>query len=314
MKKIFRVRHPEPIDVVDAEDVPMTAPERDEMIQEQTDVTAEPASSPGRDGDQRSPTMEAEDAEAAQPVEQPVAEKGAQPVRSDRPTTPSASPDEDVAQVWVNQYVIPEMETILAEIHDLEESIRELERQKAELEKRANQRAILRNMLLTGRGLPLKRAVQYVFSEFGVSVTSGPKDRSDIVLTYGGLDFVTDVVASEGPMTLAEIRQLNHRVEEFIEQHGRQPKGLLVANPFAHLPLAERMAEGRIAFPDQLRLLAEERYKFCLLTTPQLFVAYCKFKEGQLDVGEFMTELFETLWVYGNHRDIERFKVTTEVA
>lgn len=277
MKNIFRTRHPEVIEVLERERVELTVPVNDEA----TDETV---------------------AEVAQRT----------PAQTPEPNGSKPAAAADVAQVWVTQYVVPEMEAIRAEIQGLEATIRELEQRKAELEKKTNQREVLRNALLIGSGLPLKQAVQYVFSELGVSVQPGSKDRTDIVLEHKGLDYIGQVVACEGPVSLAHIRQLNHGVEDFIEAHGRPPKGLLIANPFASLPLDERSANGCVAFPEELRLLAEERYKFCLLTTPQLFVVYCKFKEGQLDINEFMTELFETVWVYGNHRDYDRFKVALE--
>jgi len=239
-----------------------------------------------------------------------------QPVAGPRRVPPRSEPVAagDGVKVWVAQYVVPEIEAILAEVQELKEFIQELEQRKAELERKVSEREVLRNALLTGSGLPIRQAVQYVLSELGVSVQADSTDRSDLVLEHKGLDFVAEVTACEGPTGLAHIRQLNHWVEDFIETHGRQPKGVLIANPFFNLPLDQRDTNGCVAFPEELRLLAEERYKFCLLTTPQLFVAYCKFKEGQLNTNEFMTELFETVWVYGNHRDYHRFKVALEMA
>lgn len=279
VKNIFRVRTPETMVVIEGNGTELTRPV---------------------------------DAEASEAVAAEVTELAAGHVpQSHRPNPVAAA---DVGQAWMAQYVVPEMEAILAEIQELQAFILELQQRKADLEAKVSEREVLRNALLTGSGLPLKQAVQYVFNELGVSLQPSSTDRTDIVLDYKGLDYVGEVVACEGPISLANIRQLNHWVEDFIETHGRQPKGLLIANPFARVPLEQRDANGCVAFPEELRLLAEERYKFCLLTTPQLFVAYCKFKEGQLNINEFMTELFETVWVYGNHRDYDRFRVALAMA
>jgi hypothetical protein len=227
-----------------------------------------------------------------------------QTVEPQRPAAAAANG----ARPWVTQYLVPEVEAIQAKIQELEKQILELKTQKAELEKKANEREVLRNTLLTGTGLSLKQAVEYAFGELGVSVRPGSPDQMDLVLEHKGQEYVVKITASEGPISLTDIRQLNHRVEDFIEASGREPKGLLIANPLVSLPLDERFANGHVAFPEDLRLLAQERYRFCLMTTPQLFVVYCKFKEGQLNIGEFMTELFETSWVYRNHQDYDHFK------
>jgi hypothetical protein len=50
------------------------------------------------------------------------------------------------------------------------------------------------------------------------------------------------------------------------------------------------------------------------LTTAQVYGAYAKFKEEQFDPNSFMTELYETVWVYGNHQDYQRFKAESEAA
>lgn len=309
MKNIFRTRNTESVEVLESNKVNSAVP----VDAEPSDATAQIAEAvPAQTPESHPPELSSMDLKTfhvtVAEVTPPVAD---QAVIRHRPELTATA---DINGIWVRQYAIPEMEAILAEIHELEDSIREMEQRKAELEKKVSEREVLRNALLTGSGLPLKQAVQYVFSELGVSVQPSLIDQTEIVLEHTGLDYVGEVIACEGPTGLANIRQLNHWVEDFIEMNGRQPKGLLIANPFAHLPLDKRDATGCVAFPEELRLLAEERYKFCLLTTPQLFVAYCKFKEDQLNVNEFMTELFETVWVYGNHRDYVRFKVAMEVA
>lgn len=214
---------------------------------------------------------------------------------------------------WASRYAIPGMEGILLEIQALEKSIVELEQRKAELQQGINDQERLRDILLAGGNPELTEAVQHVFGELGVQVNPRSEDQSTILLHHRGLNFVSQVIAAEGPIDLADIRRLNHRVEEFIGSYGEQPKGLLIANTFANLPLVERDDNGNVGFPESLRLLAEDRYKFCLLTTPQLFVAYCKFRKKLLNVNEFITELFETVWVYGNHRDSERFKIGVDM-
>lgn len=318
MKNIFRVRNPQTMQVVqtDGDGFP--------QLTEAAAGEATPAAMMGSTSDpmMASPLPEfapanSEPANEAVAPTAPVAVPEAPPptpVRQPASPQPASVASTGNGTVWVTQYVIPEMEAILAEIQELTDFIRELEQRKAELEKKVQEREVLRDALLTGSGLTLKRAVRDVFSEFGVSVLLDMADSSAAVLEHKGLDFVVEVTACDGPISLAHIRQLNHWVEDFIATHGRQPKGLLIANPFVSLPLDQRETNGHVAFPEELRLLAEERYKFCLLTTSQLFVAYCKFKEGQLNVNEFMTELFETVWVYGNHRDYDRFKLTSGVA
>jgi hypothetical protein len=307
VKNIFRVRPPQAVGVLEGSEVELTAPMVDEAMDDVPAEVMEPDFGPVVMPYQYD--LAAVDPEPAQETD-----LVARPVPAEMPEQPHSdfAVESNGRKDWVSGYVVPEMEAILAEIQELKELIQEMEQRKLGLEMKVNEREVLRNALLTGSGAQLKQAVEHIFNELGVNVQTGSADRTDIVLEHKGLDFVSEVVACEGSIGLGNIRQLNHWVEDFIESNGRQPKGLLIANPFCHTPLDQRENNGHVAFPAEIRLLAEQRYKFGLLTTPQLFVAYCKFKEGQLDINELMTELFETVWVYGNHRDYDRFKVSTQ--
>lgn len=333
VKNIFRVRTPQAMEVMENSSPELGAPfiqgTNEAVMAEATAVAFDPMPEPNHQAPEThypEPSSVEFDSEhhsaeeSGQPVAQEMAPSAApEAIHPDVPnvihTVPPgqqqyATPVTDHNHTWLSQYVVPEMEAIQAEIQELRQFIQEMEYRKAELEKKVNERGSIRDALLTGTGSTLKQAVQHVFSEFGVAIQPSGSDSSHIMLEHKGLDFVSEIVGSEDPISLSDIRQLNHRVEDFIEVHGRQPKGLLIANPLTNLPLDERDGNSHVAFPDELRLLAEQRYKFSMVTGPQLFVAYCKFKEGQLDVNEFMNALFETVWVYGNHRDYSRFKVT----
>ncbi len=311
MKNIFRVRTPQAVEVAENSGADVTVPfidgANDDDAVEALDSIQEPMPefAPPESVDEEVEEMGEMMVETMPPVAQP----DALPQTDSEPAPPELMAI-DNGHAWLDQYVVPEMEAIQAEIQELAQFIREMEQRKADLQKKVNDRSSLRNALLAGSGEPLKQAVKYVFNELGVSVQLSPSDKTDLTMEHKGLDFVGEIAACDGPITLSHIRQLNHRVEDFIEVHGRQPKGLLIANPFADLQLAERYNNGHVAFPDELRLLAEERYRFGLVTAPQLFVAYCKFKEGQLNINEFMSELFETVWIYGNHRDFDRFQMS----
>jgi hypothetical protein len=292
----------EPASEIIAEPMPELVPmmaEAPEVNPQITDVVAEAAVE--SEPEAAAPT-EAASAAPVEPTEAAPAE--AAPAEAAAPVSAEAPAD------WVAQYVIPEKQAIDTEIQELVQFIAELQQRKADLEKRGVHREWLRNTLLTGGSLPLKQAVQFVFSELGASVQPHSDDRSDLVIEFKGREYVAEVMASDSGITLADIRRLNHQVEDFIEACGRQPKGLLIANSFVGLSLDER--GGQMAFPEELRLLVQDRYKFCLLTTAQVYAAYGKLKEEQLNIDDFMNELFETAWVYGNHQDYQRFKLGPE--
>lgn len=351
MKNIFRVRTPQTFEAVDSRgadasasflaspneapvvqstpsmppppDLPsdLAQPELSVRPSEPLVIADEPASEPMPEPQSSAmPVEQPQPAVQAADVNHPPLDHNAmsaeqpQPAVQEQSAAAAATVDAgERASDWVADYMVPEMEGIMAEIQELKQFIQDMEQRKAELERKVSERVNLRDALLTGRGATLKSAVEQVFIEMGLTVHPSDQDGTHVILEHKGVDVIAAVADGNGPLTLADIRQLNHVVEDFIEAHGRQPKGLIVANPFCDVPPEARTANGHVPFPEELRLLAEQRYRFGLLTAPQLFVAYCKFKRGQLDVNEFISELFESVWVYGNHCDYDRFK-TSQVA
>lgn len=318
MKNIFRVRTPQTAEAMNSLSVDAPVPFSASMNEA---VPAPPSMSPPPDLAQPELTVPPSEAfaiahEAAlepTPQPQPVISAEQSPSALQEQSAATAATADATAQTsdWVAEYVVPEMEGIIAEIQELKQFIQDMEQRKAELERKVSERVHLRDALLTGSGSTLKSAVQQVLSEMGLTVRSSDHDVAHLLIEHKGVDVVAAIAEGNGPLTLADIRQLNHVIEDFIEAHGRQPKGLIVSNPFCDVPPEARTANGHVPFPEELRLLAEQRYRFGLLTAPQLFVAYCKFKQGQLDVNEFISELFENVWVYGNHCDFDRFKASS---
>ena len=71
-------------------------------------------------------------------------------------------------------------------------------------------------------------------------------------------------------------------------------KGVLIINPWRHLEPVQREMAGRVMFPDAMMPLADI-WRFCLMTSVQLFVIYQLHLQGKLDRDKLAEEIYNTV-------------------
>lgn len=122
--------------------------------------------------------------------------------------------------------------------------------------------------LFCSQGGDLVNAVAAALSTLGFQVKPGPEGRDDLVIEDGGKVGVIEVKgrlnSSAGEKDAA---QLEKWVSGHFENHGVEPKGILVVNAYASLPLSQRVDS---VFPNQM-IDYVTRKSHCLLSGLQLF-------------------------------------------
>ena len=127
-----------------------------------------------------------------------------------------------------------------------------------------------RKLLFTGTGLALETQAKAAFRALGFTVTDAAPGRDDFIATRADTVAVVEVkgVAKSGAEKHAA--QLEKWVAGHYEQHGQQPKGILVVNAYADTHLEQRTDPS---FPDQMLPYSKGR-GHALVTGLQLLGAW----------------------------------------
>jgi hypothetical protein len=181
-------------------------------------------------------------------------------------------PDLDPAPPWAThvvnsledaQRITAVMKKINHQIGDLQEKLRE-----EELRMQALERWV---QLLWLDGVPLQNRVKEVFDFLGFTTESiDPTGHTrDLVIKYGGREFLIEVTGSTGPITLDKGRQLLQWMGD--SESPDTVKGLLIGNAFrTHAPDNRPPTPNHKIFVNELEAMAL-RYHFGLLEVRQLF-------------------------------------------
>lgn len=194
---------------------------------------------------------------------------------------------------WVNQYKVAGQAEAEKTIEGIEARIA---REKEKLEQtKADVEAITKfRQLLYEQGEPLQEIVWTTLDKLGAKVTRPiVKNEADgwikVPLGEQTLEGVLEITGRSKSVTLGDAKQLDTWVANGLKK-GKKYKGLLIGNHYIEQPPDARDAP----FPDNLIGYATDR-KFCLLTTVELFNAYCACKEGRLAKDTFWQKVFHTV-------------------
>ena len=102
-------------------------------------------------------------------------------------------------------------------------------------------------------------------------------------------------------------------IAEYKNENEVEPKGILLINPWRKLPIEERNTNDKPNFPNEIMTLVNIS-NITLITTQQLFVAYCDNLEGKFNLDEFIQKIDSTNGVLEGYEDIERFKTINSIS
>lgn len=203
---------------------------------------------------------------------------------------------------WTKKYHLPGEKQTLNSLERLHAKMNEL--QSFITQEQSILTAITsKKALLTESGAPLEDGIKMLFTELGLELLPTKENRDDIIIKHGERVAVIEVKGVNGTAAEKHAAQLEKWVSEYYEEHGQQPKGILIVNSHREKPLAEREAT---TFPDQMLKYTTSR-EHCLLTTYQLLGIYAEVKKDGSKLDALMDELFNTSGKYSQYIDWQEF-------
>ena len=212
---------------------------------------------------------------------------------------------------WVEKYQIPTMKEKNVAIAELQKNIDDAEKEKKSIVGEKNKLIDIRDTLLFRDGIKLQNTVKNILNELGISAKDGKMGREDIIFELGDKSFVSEVKGLKKSAAERHLNQLNSKKGQYEFEFKRKTKGVLIVNAWRELPIENRGGNDHPIFPDQINEVTK-MWEFALLTTQQLFVAYCKDLEGKFDKENFINDLFKTVGVFNGLDDIDEYKLKEE--
>ncbi len=160
----------------------------------------------------------------------------------------------------------------------------------ADVEKTASYKRVL-----SQKGPVLQEAVREIFESMGIQADDSPVSDEFVLVDSQGKVLV-EVTGSDRSVSTRDLSQLIKDIGKYVEATGEGAKGLFIANPWKDIRPGERDTKDKPIFPDDLVKTARP-FSISLLSTIELFNAYCSLKEGKLTVDALMLRIRDTTGV-----------------
>lgn len=211
---------------------------------------------------------------------------------------------------WVEDYSFKKLKEISQDIKEIDSEIQKLEEKKILLEKEKNNYERIRNVLLNLAGDFLTDVCKEVLISLGLKFTEVEIGREDLVFIHNEKHYVIEVKGSTKSASKENVRQLSSHLTEYKNDKEIEPKGILLINTWRELPIKERNTNDKPNFPENIMNLVNLN-NILLMTTQQLFVAYCDNLEVKFDLDEFIKKIDETKGVLEGYDDIQKYRIKT---
>lgn len=215
------------------------------------------------------------------------------------------------APEWVYAYELPTLREKNIAITEFQKTIDTAEKEKESILCEKNKLIDIRDTLLFRDGIKLQSTVKDVLNEIGISARDGKMGREDVIFELDDKTFVSEVKGLKKSAAERHLNQLNSKKSQYEFELKKKTKGILIVNAWRELPLENRDSNDNPIFPDQM-MDVTKMWEFSLLTTQQLFVAYCKHLEGNFKRDEFISKLYETIGRFAGLKEIENYKILAD--
>jgi hypothetical protein len=147
--------------------------------------------------------------------------------------------------------------------------------------------------VLTEKGLPLQNLIRAMFEQIGFTTHDSPIS-DEFIIGRGDEMILVEVTGSDGSISTRDLSQLIKDLGKYLEATGVSAKGLLAVNPWRVLRPEERDTKDKPLFPDDVKKTART-FSVALLSSIQLFRAFCRIESGELSSEEFFNTLLTTV-------------------
>lgn len=192
-----------------------------------------------------------------------------------------------LAPEWVQQVTVPGVDELVQERARKQESIAALEAEVRTIEEQITDLEVPRELLYES-GLHLESICKRVLSGLGAIVKPAEASEEDFVVEFEGRKAVAEVKGNNKSISVDDLRQLGSYREDYAIRRSEEIKGILFGNAWRLSPPEDR----QIDFPERVVAYAVPR-GIALVSTVELFRAYCAVKNGRVKAEEVLCRLFE---------------------
>jgi hypothetical protein len=195
------------------------------------------------------------------------------------------------APSWCTDYSFPFIEQLRKEHAQLAEQVRQLQNAMNGMEARLETVETLKIALLTGEQEAFLSASQEILTRVGWQVQASRNDPNELWLVNGErVEAIARVVRNQSGTNRSDLAQLAQSVIAFWDKYETEPKGLLLAQNFAHQHPGERTE------PDFSPPLVDAAAKksLCLMSSFQLLAMFKEGEMGQMTADEMRKRILDT--------------------
>ncbi len=209
---------------------------------------------------------------------------------------------------WASDYSLPGEAELRADISAANGEIEVLREQVGQHTEMLDA-LCLHKLLVTGHDSALEKAVDRVLTDLGLIVEPGPKGRVDRTAAYRDRKFAVEVQGVKRGAKEDHARALTIWVAEVAREDNKEPKGLLVANPYRETPLADR--GGNNPWPGETIKICK-RHGLCAMTGLQLLGLYLDAMADDTKREQLIESMFDTEGLFEGYDDWEQFLTPVE--
>jgi hypothetical protein len=208
---------------------------------------------------------------------------------------------------WVSNYTFKNLKELNEMIEERRNNISDLEEEKSTLENQKKKYERIRNVLLYHDGELLKEVCKEVLTELGLNIQDGKQGREDLIFVFRDKHYLIEVKGCEKSTNKGHIKQVGSHKTEYKHDNEEDVKGILLINAWRKLPLEDRNTNDKLIFPNEIMKLVKLS-NIALMTTQQLFAAYCQNLEENFELNAFVENLKNTSGIMKGYNNIELYQ------
>jgi hypothetical protein len=158
------------------------------------------------------------------------------------------------------------------------------------LEKRRAERDSFKAILYEDGG-PLQETCRKTLEAMGIGTEPSPVS-DEFMIEHEGQRALVEVSGSRKSVSLRDVSQLFKDIANYLHKTDEPIKGVFIGNPWRKVPPRERGSDDKPTFPPNVATFGEQ-HGIALLSTVELFSAYCTHLQGEVDTKTLFTWLME---------------------
>lgn len=190
----------------------------------------------------------------------------------------SKSIDQTEAPDWINSVNIPNESRLKGELGTAEQKLIKAKDDYDNLTKHKR--------LLYDNSYPLQNICESTLRELGANIKPSVV-TDEFIIEFNGKEVLIEIKGKNKSVDKDDIGQLITDIGQHVAETGKPIKGLFIGNGWRNLPPEERKVGNKRTFPKEIVHIAETQ-NIGLLSTVDLFDAYCHWLDGKLSKEKFL--------------------------